>query len=263
MSTSGKAPLGTKNKVVSIAGGGDDAPAAPAERSNFVKVQQVARYCQFQRDMGMIVGPPGSGKSYAATDYLDSNPHVYLATLSPLFAAPGPGLTRVAEACGLTGAVSAGYVNHMRLIAFFDHSAAEGPPLLIIDEAQHAGDALLDELRSLHDESKIGLLLIGNATFARRVRGQGAAEFAQLSSRLGARLQLGAPRAADVAPICERYGVTGKAERDLLLDLAQGVGGLRVASKLAAMADRLSGDDRTPALADLREATTMLFGEKT
>ena len=259
--SSGKAPWRAKNKVVSIAGGGDEVPASPAEPSNFEQVQRVARYCQSQRDIGMIVGPPGCGKTYAANDYLANNLNVYIATLSPIFVAVCPGLARVAEAVGLTGAVSAGYVNHMRLVArFLDRGSADAAPLLIIDECQHAGDALLDELRALHDEAKIGLLLIGNAEFPKRFRGHGAAPFAQLTSRIGARLELGPPALADIAPICERYGISAKAELVHLLRLAQGIGGLRVVAKLAALADTLNGEDKSPTLADLKLASTILLG---
>ena len=261
MNISGKAPLGTKNKVVSIAGGGDAAHASPAGPSNFEQVQQVARYCQSQRDMGMIVGPPGCGKTYAAIDYLENNPNVYLATLNPTFSAVGPGLARVSAALGLTGAVAAGYVTHIRLIdRFLEHDSADAAPLLIIDECQHAGDALLDELRAIHDEAKIGLLLTGNAEFSKRFSGHGAAAFAQLTSRIGARLELGPPALADIAPICERYGISGKAELAHLLRLAQGIGGLRVVAKLVALAETLNGGDKLPTLADLKLAKTLLLG---
>ena len=65
--------------------------------------------------------------------------------------------------------------------------------LLIIDEAQHLSLLALESLRSIHDATACGLVLMGNESVYANLSGRRSAEFAQLFSRVGMVLKLENP----------------------------------------------------------------------
>ena len=65
--------------------------------------------------------------------------------------------------------------------------------LLILDEAQHLMLPALESLRSIHDATACGLVLMGNEAVYSRLSGRHSAEFAQLYSRVGSVLKLENP----------------------------------------------------------------------
>lgn len=100
--------------------------------------------------------------------------------------------------------------------------------LIIVDEAQHLEAAALDALRSFHDETKCGIAYMGNTEVFLRIAGKGRrAEFAQLASRCGARLEIKAPAEETLDTVLAAWGVRGSMERRLLHQIGSGPGGLR------------------------------------
>ena len=150
-------------------------------------------HAQAAADLVLVFGAAGAGKTHAARWYEADGAQVWLATMSPAVRTPLALLTRIAAAVGvgLTGAQSAARVEDA-LVAHLEGRQA----LLIIDEAHHLSQALLDELRCLHDRATCGLALVGNEPlWPRLVGGERAA---QIVSRIGPyRLRLGAPSAGD------------------------------------------------------------------
>ena len=65
--------------------------------------------------------------------------------------------------------------------------------LLILDEAQHLMLPALESLRSIHDATACGLVLMGNEAVYSRLSGRRSAEFAHLFSRVGMVLKLENP----------------------------------------------------------------------
>ena len=65
--------------------------------------------------------------------------------------------------------------------------------LLIIDEAQHLSLLALESLRSIHDATACGLVLMGNESVYANLSGRRSAEFAHLFSRVGMVLKLENP----------------------------------------------------------------------
>ena len=78
--------------------------------------------------------------------------------------------------------------------------------LLIIDEAQHLSLLALESLRSIHDATACGLVLMGNESVYANLSGRRSAEFAQLFSRVGMVLQLRKTTAADVEALAGHWG---------------------------------------------------------
>lgn len=115
--------------------------------------------------------------------------------------------------------------------------------VLIVDEAQHLGDAnskqglpLINGLRRLVDRGCFGLVLVGNGEIYRRLE---PAKYAQLSSRLfqwrveiaglgqGRTKDLPALTEADVLDVMAAWGVHGIEERKFCMEVAKQPGALR------------------------------------
>ena len=104
--------------------------------------------------------------------------------------------------------------------------------VLIVDEAQHLTDHGLDELRCIHDEARIPLVLAGNHSLRHRVSGGNESAFAQLTSRIGPKLDVARTTAADVNALASHYGINDEEAVSWLRTRCAGVGGLRAASHL-------------------------------
>ena len=209
--------------------------------------------------LGSWLAPPGSGKTTALRLYENEMPGCWIATLSPSFGSLRPGLIRVRDAL-ISGSPHHGAflvrqeIEHFLEMWCFDTR----PALVVVDEAQHAKRALLEELRSIHDEIGVGLVLCGNPDFGGWFRGQsGLTRFAQLSSRVGARLDLGAPTSADIGALCHGFGVAGVRMQEFVDRLAGRGGGLRAAARLRTAAEQMAGSDAV-SLAHLQAAARLL-----
>ena len=105
---------------------------------------------------------------------------------------------------------------------------APKPALLVVDEAQHLELDAVEELRSIHDSTGVGLVLSGNESVYTRLTGRTRrADFAQLFSRVGKRLRLDKPAPGDVTAILQAWRIQGTKERDLCQEIASKPGGLR------------------------------------
>lgn len=202
------------------------------------KIIDTLAYAQMAGDIVCIYGGPGVGKTVSLRQYRDTNPATWIVTMAPDSAPVVPALEEVAEAVGLRDAAGGA-----RKIARAIRRRVDGTRgLLIIDEAQHLSVAALEELRSIHDVTGIGLALVGNElVYARLTGGTRASHFAQLFSRIGARLFISRPTIGDVRALAAAWGVQGKAEMDLLKQMASKPGALRGASKVLALASMSAG----------------------
>lgn len=104
--------------------------------------------------------------------------------------------------------------------------------LLIVDEAQHIGDArlnngmnILNGLRHFVDRKLFGITFLSNGEIYRRALG---GKHGQLSSRMEAwRVEIKAVPDEDVDLIMAAYGISGKPAREWCIKKANGAGGLR------------------------------------
>ncbi|SLN47984.1 hypothetical protein PSA7680_02473 [Pseudoruegeria aquimaris] len=222
------------------------------------KVVNALSYAQMAGDIVCIYGNPGVGKTKSFRHYRDTNPSVWIATMSPDSAGLVPALEEVAEAIGLRDAGGGA-----RRIARAIRRKIEGTRgLLIIDEAQHLSTAALEELRiAIHDATGIGLVFAGNPeVYSRLTGGNRSMRFAQIFSRIGMRLFIPRPTVGDVKSLAAAWGVKGSPEIELLKEVAAEPGALRGASKVLALAAMASGGDIT--LAALRQARANLGGQE-
>lgn len=199
------------------------------------KCLTILEYCQSMPDMGVIVGPPGTGKTAAVRNYKASHPNVWVMTASPSVAQHNVVLDALRELMGIP--VMRGWLTMRQIIGKVQNTQG----LLIVDEAQFLHPQALDELRSIHDQGEVGVCFVGNEEVWRQLDGGSQkAKFSQLHSRVGARVNLGRPSVHDIAHILDQFDITDKEQRALLRGIAQKPGGLRAMIKTLNLAYRVA-----------------------
>lgn len=181
----------------------------------------------FAQDAGaiaLIYGGAGLGKTTAVRRYAASNPNVWRFTATPATAGLMAVLEGVASALDLRDIANRPSAHASEIVRRMSGTGG----LLVIDEAQHVSLQALEELRSIHDASGIGMALVGNeSVYARLTGGSRRADFAQLFSRVALRLRVKEPTHDDTAAILAAWGVEGEKERDWAHRVATLPGGLR------------------------------------
>jgi DNA transposition AAA+ family ATPase len=185
-------------------------------------IWQTIQYAHIAPDIAVVAMGAGCGKTTTARRYAEATPNAWLATMDPTTRVVSTALGEIAIALGLTERSPQGYA---RAIAGY---VGGKNGVLIIDEAQHLQPNALDALRSIHDRTGCGLVLLGNETVYTRLEGQGrAAEFAQLFSRVGMRMVQAKPRSGDAVALLDAWGVEAKESRDFLARVSAKPGALR------------------------------------
>jgi DNA transposition AAA+ family ATPase len=220
----------------------------------------VLTYAQMAADLAVIYGGPGVGKTRTISHYQKTSPNVWIATMTPDCSTVPAMIEEIADAFGLHGG---GTVSSSRMRRAMCRKMRGTTGLLIVDEAQHLGNNAIEELRSIHDATEIGVVLAGNeSVYSRLTGGHRAAHFAQIFSRIGKKLRLNRPVKGDVIALAEALNVTGSAERDLLLDIAQKPGALRGVVKTVRLAGMFAaGAGVTVTEEHIRSAWRDLGGE--
>ncbi|OGA99425.1 MAG: hypothetical protein A3E25_17845 [Burkholderiales bacterium RIFCSPHIGHO2_12_FULL_69_20] len=187
-------------------------------------VEDALLFAQDAGAIAVIYGGAGLGKTTAVKRYAENNPNVWRVTATPATSSLMAMLEGVANALELRdipnrpSAYAGEIVRRM--------TGTRG--LLVVDEAQHIGTPALEELRSIHDASGVGLAMVGNeSVFARLTGGNRKATFAQLFSRVAFRLRVGTPTRSDTDAILTASGVDGEREREWAHQVATLPGGLR------------------------------------
>jgi len=127
--------------------------------------------------------------------------------------------------------------------------------LIAIDEAQELSEKALDEIRSWHDKTGIGIALVGDERVIGRLGGIRRAELGRLHSRISMRITQAHPKLEDADVIIRGWGVNEPAHVKLLRGLVTKPGGLRGIAKTIKLAGLMAaGEDRAVSLSDLQEA---------
>jgi len=182
-------------------------------------------------------------RSKTSRQYARSNVNVWLATMTPDTSSVGSCLEEIAEAVGIRGY----YASTAKLRREVAKRLLDTKGLLIVDEAQHLSLGALEEIRSIHDSTEVGMILCGNESIYSRLTGNNrAAHFAQLFSRIGKRLRLNLPLIGDVRAIAEAFNVNAKPEIDDLAGIARKPGALRGIVKTLRMASIFAAGEEVP-----------------
>jgi len=213
------------------------------------RLNELLRWAQ-SGEIVLIVTTPGIGKTKVAERFAANDPNVWLATMSPSTAGVATMALEVGMAIGL-GEIKGSPQQLSRQIK----ARVRGKNgLLIVDEAQELTDKALNELRSWHDQTKVGIALMGNETVVGQIDGRKSA-LAQISSRFSIRHVQVAPMPGDLDALFNAWGIMESDQRAFLAKVGAMPGALREVThtiKIASMA--AFGAQAKLTLAHLRNA---------
>ena len=196
-----------------------------AETSASRQITSALAYAHAAGDIVAIIGKPGRGKTWASERYCAGRTNAfYLSVSSAVFSLPGL-LSLVGEAIG-AGRHHRSALEAERTII---DRLRDRQTLIVVDEAHHLRDKLLDELRIIRDRAGCGLALVADETIRMAL-----ARCQQVDGRIGLRIDLATQPTADVEDIAA--GVLGrrptKAELKTLNAVGKGPGGLHAMRRL-------------------------------
>jgi DNA transposition AAA+ family ATPase len=204
----------------------------------------------------VVAGGPGTSKTQTIRHYAASVPNVWIATMKPSTGGTAPMQIKVLEAMGERDAKGTLLALSTKIEALT--RGTDG--LIILDEAQHLGEKALEEARSWHDATGIGLCLVGNEdVLTRLMLGNKRDAFARLASRVAQRLIFRGPMEGDALALADAWDVRNTAMRSFLVDIAKRPGGLRTCTMVMETASMLAVQDNGPlAIEHLQDAWTHL-----
>lgn len=207
----------------------------------------------------VVVGAlsPGTGKTVTAKHYKACNSGVFMFTATPSTASLTGMMKAVLDQFGVRGA---SHRNDEISRQIKDRVRDMGSPLLIVDEAQHLAERSIDEIRSWHDDTNLGVALLGNANLLQTLEGGGRSlARAQLFSRISLRLVRVSPLIADVEALIEAWRLSDEKVCDLVHTIAQKPGALRVATFALELAHMVAAAEKEEvAVRHLQDAWSQL-----
>ncbi len=238
---------------------GDQLPEAPSyvDTPTASRVIAALSYAQIAGDIAVGYGAAGLGKTTACEQYQASRPNVWIATMTP---ASSGVVTALEEICDAMGVTDGGGARRMSRAITKRVTGTHG--LLVIDEAQHLSVPALDQIRSIHDATGIGIALVGNeGVYARMAGGRNAAQLDRLFSRIGKRLALKKSSDADIKALVKAWGITDAKCMPTLLEIARRPGALRALTKTLRLASmQAAAEGRPICCQDVRAAARELGG---
>jgi len=210
---------------------------------------------QVFHDLVVVGLAPGLGKTATIKQFTATRPRVWVATMAPSTRGVPNALVEVLGAMGDPDARGTPQALSRRVAA----KATEGA-LLVIDEAQHLSQQAVDEFRSIHDKTGVGLVFSGDESIFSLFDGTRRSAFAQFHSRIGMRLRQSKPLVGDAAVLAAAHGVTEGPLVKLCVEIANKPGALRGLTKTLLLAKRMA------AMADQPLTTTLIreaWGQRT
>ena len=184
-----------------------------AETTASRQITSALAYAHAAGDIVAIIGRPGRGKTWASERYCAGRTNAfYLAVSSAVFSLPGL-LSLVGEAIG-AGRHHRSALEAERTII---DRLRDRQALIVVDEAHHLRDKLLDELRIIRDRAGCGLALVADETIRMVL-----ARCQQVDGRIGLRIDLATQPITDVEDIAA--GVLGRRPSRVELKTLNAVG---------------------------------------
>jgi DNA transposition AAA+ family ATPase len=214
-----------------------------------------------------IVGESGVGKTETAREWVSESEHSrLLITMTHSTGQPTPGLRTICDALGGVSDATAYWIRHAiaKRIRMW-RGGADGDDesvmvMIVIDEAQHMSDALVEELRDIQEQTRVGMAFIGNARARKSSYFRFGAGVDHLRSRFGPWCDLRGVSADSIAVIARHHGVAGAREVKRLQEIARLGGNLRSVDKVLRLGRHQCGDARRPLTMDYIEQAAAMLG---
>lgn len=206
-----------------------EAPELPGfyETETSSKIVNLLHWGQRGRLVVAAMGP-GTGKTITAEHFKACNANVFLATISPSCAGVFNMQHRVLKALGDLDAVGSTQALSHRVELKVRNLVN---PLLILDEAQHLTERAIEEIRSWHDNTGLGIALLGNESVLHRLEGGSRSiGMAQIFSRISLKLVRSYPLRTDIEAMLDAWGITDPDIEALIHKIGKLPGGMRGAT---------------------------------
>jgi hypothetical protein len=223
-------------------------------------IWEVFQFCDENCDMGVAVGPAGSGKTITCNEYKRVNRNTVFVTADIATRSVGSVLRMIAKRVGGTpyGAGS----NSALLHAIID-KLKQSNRLIIIDEAHFLTWEAFEVIRKIHDCAGVGVVYVGMERLYDQMKGTSGRNFLfeQIYSRISIKRDDLPVEREDVKALADslRPGLD-KECIDFLHKKAQGTGKFRTVTKLLQVAGSMERDyGQAMGLELLRSAETFLL----
>ena len=195
------------------------------------KILEKLMFAQALGDISIIYGVSGVCKTSSIEYYRDTHPNVWISTMRPSTKMLMPCVTQIADTLGIKDYQNSSF-DISRII---EYKLKKSKGLLIIDEAQNPCIQALDEIRSWHDATGIGIALVGNTQLNSQFTSmtESADELDRLRSRIGAPLEILEPTENDISALLDAWKISDVKARKYITKISKKEGGhLRVGTKL-------------------------------
>ncbi len=165
-----------------------------AETSICRSVTNAIRECHLTGEMGLVTSLSGTGKTRVIEEYVANNPGSILVKCHPNFPA-GAVLVEIARQAGIEVRGSV----HTVLMAIWEKLAHSGK-VIILNEAEHLKPNVLDVVRSIYDEAKIGIVYVGIPRLAGLLASM-RGDYTYIWNRVSIKKELSRSKADEVADL--------------------------------------------------------------
>lgn len=215
-----------------------EAPVRPGyfETETSRQLCNMLRFAQAGRIVVAAMGA-GTSKTSSAEHYAACFPHVYVVTLCPSSSGVANMQSETLAAMGEPDAVG----TPQKLSRRIRDKVKDKGALIIFDEAQHASEKAIEEIRSWHDATGVGIALFGNVSVLQRLEGGNrASAYAQLYSRVSLRLTRLVPTPGDIEAFVDAWEIHAEQARLFLRRIGTLPGGLRGATFVVELAHMIA-----------------------
>jgi len=226
-----------------------------AETETLRRISNALTIAHEERDIAVIVGPAGSGKTTALKQYVEKNPASSILIEVDESMTKHSLLQDLAEKLGLDRRGP-----QPELVRRVGLALAERDVLVIIDEADYLSDGSLELVRRIvNDKGQSGLVLVGLPRLVFRIKNL-KNDHQQLASRVGVLLEVEPLKSVDAEKILKSvWDSLDKETSDLFIKTA--AGSVRALVKLIDRAHRtaVANDMRQPSADAVRLAGSLIF----
>ena len=241
------------------------------ELAAMARIFQVLRYCREYRELGVIYGPPGVGKTTGLETFIkeEGNNDSHLITVNPFITGKGI-ILEVSETLGMRTTKSTSSMN--KSFKQVVNHIKKNPAFLIFDEADLFNIAALKTLKALYDEcnrgftnggkGNVGIVLCGlPQIFENMTKGgpAGNSDLAQLYGRVIITTCLPKPSREEIEEIIKFYIKNPSEEVVDALHKEASIHGLRRVIKLLPSAIEIAKKNKIELSAKIIYATRDAF----